>query len=253
MAEPINRGTLRMARAVRGFTQGQLAKRASVTQALISKLENGLTTDPTPDTVASLSRALGYPESLLRTDERPLGLPPFHYRKRARMGVRVLNKIEADINIRQLHLARMLRSFEVETEREFPAIDLDKNQWTPRDAAEFLRGYWFVPRGPIDNLTEVVERGGAVVVQIDFDTTLLDALSIRHSGIPPLVFMNSRMSGDRYRFSLAHELAHLILHNHPDTDDNMEAEADEFAAEFLMPMKEIRPLISYPSLVSWRG
>ena len=248
MAEPINRAMLRTTRAARGFTQGQLAKRASVTQALISKLENGLTTDPTPDTVASLAGALGYPESLLRADEQPYGLPPFHYRKRARMGVRALNKIEADISIRQLHLARMLRSFEVGTEREFPAIDLDRDQWSPQKAAEFLRGYWFVPRGPIDNLTEVVERGGAVVIQVDFYTTLLDALSIRRPGIPPLVFMNSRMSGDRYRFSLAHELAHLILHNQPETDDNMEAQADEFAAEFLMPMREIRPHLSYPSL-----
>ena len=248
MAEPINCAMLQMARAVRGFTQGQLAKRASVTQALISKLENGLTTDPTQDTVASLASALGYPESLLRADERPHGLPPFHYRKRARMGVRVLNKIEADINIRQLHMARMLRSFEVETEREFPTIDLDKNQWTPRKAAEFLRGYWLVPRGPIENLTGLVECGGAVVIQIDFDTTLLDALSIRLPGMLPLIFMNSRMPGDRYRFSLAHELAHLILHNHPETDDNMEVQADEFAAELLMPMKEIRPQIAYPSL-----
>ena len=138
MAKPINRAMLRMARAARGFTQGQLAKRAGVTQALISKLENGLTTDPTPDTVASLASALGYPESLLRADERPHGLPPFHYRKRARMGVRVLNKIEADISFRQLHLARMLRSFEIETEREFPAIDLDNDQWTPQKAAEFF-------------------------------------------------------------------------------------------------------------------
>ena len=111
-----------------------------------------------------------------------------------------------------------------------------------------MRGYWVVPRGPIENLTEVVERGGAVVIQIDFDTSLLDALSFRLPGLPPLIFMNSRMPGDRYRFSLSHELAHLVLHNQPDTDENMEAEADEFAAEFLMPMKEIRPHISNPSL-----
>ena len=237
-----------MARTVRGFTQGQLAKRAGVTQALISKLENGLTTDPTPDTVSSIASALGYPEDLLRAAERPHGLPPFHYRKRARMGVKLLNKIEADINLRRMHLARMLRSFEIEPEREFPTVDLDRNQWTPREAAEFLRGYWLVPRGPIENLTKLVERGGAIVIQIDFDTNLLDAVSIRLPGMPPLIFMNSRMPGDRLRFSLAHELAHLILHNHPDTDENMEVEADEFAAEFLMPMKEIRPQISYPSL-----
>ena len=248
MAEIFNRAMLQIARTARGYTQGQLAKRAGVTQALISKLENGLTSEPTPDTVASIASALGYPTSLLRVEDRPYGLPPFHYRKRARLGVRVLNKIEADINIRRMHLSRMLRSFEVEPEREFPIIDLAKNQWTPRQAAEHLRGYWFVPRGPITNLTEIVERGGAVVMQIDFYTVLLDAISMRLPGVPPLVFMNARMPGDRYRFSLAHELAHLILHNHPDTDENMETQADEFAAEFLMPRKEIRPQISYPSL-----
>jgi hypothetical protein len=60
--------------------------------------------------------------------------------------------------------------------------------------------------------------------------------------------MNSTVPGDRYRFTLAHELAHLVLHNHPAGDEEMETEADEFAAEFLMPAKEVRPYVAAPSL-----
>lgn len=248
MTETFNRALLQVARAARGFTQGELAQRAGVTQALVSKLENGLTTDPTTETVAALAKAVNFPIPFFYSSERPHGLPPFHYRKRARLGAKVLGKIEAEINIRRIHLARLLQSYELPAKQDFPVIDLAKEQWTPQRAAQVLRGYWLVPRGPIDSLTELVERAGAIVVQINFETPLLDALSFRVPGLPPLIFMNSVVPGDRYRFTLAHELAHLILHNHPAGDEEMEVEADEFAAEFLMPAKEVRPYIVGPSL-----
>lgn len=41
------------------------------------------------------------------------------------------------------------------------------------------------------------------------------------------------------RFTLAHELGHVIMHQKPSAD--MESEADRFAAEFLMPARDIRP------------
>lgn len=248
MGRDFNRAMLEVARAARGFTQGELAKQAGVTQALISKIENGLTTDPTEDTVAALAQALGYPKALFYSDERPHGLPPFHYRRRAKMGKKALSKIEADINIRRMHLNLLLRSYERDTGRDFPVIDLDRNQWTPRQAAQHLRGHWLVPRGPIDNVTTLAEDAGAVVSHLDFGTSLLDALSFKLPGLPPLIFMNSVMPGDRYRFTLAHEIAHLVLHHHPESEDEMERQADEFAAELLMPAQEIKPYISNPSL-----
>lgn len=249
MIGQFNRAMLSLARAARGFTQSQLAKSAHVTQALISKLESGLTVDPSPETVEAIAKALRIPVAFLVSDEKPHGLPQFHYRKRAKLGRKALDSIEAQMNIRRIHAARLFRSYESDAER-FPAIDLDNNGWTPQQAAQHIRGLWMLPRGPIDNLTAVVEENGAVVIQIDFGTSLLDAMSFRIPGLPPLIFMNKDMPGERYRFTLAHELAHLLLHNHPETDENMEAQADEFAGELLMPAKEIRPYLISPSLGS---
>ena len=240
---------LEVARAARGFTQSDLAKAAGVTQALISKLESGLTVDPTADTVAAIATALNVPVAFLESAEKPHGMPQFHYRKRARLGRRALDMIEAQINIRRIHAARLFRSYELAVDR-FPVVDLENLGWTPQRAAQHIRGLWLLPRGPIENLTEAVERAGAVIVQIDFGTGLLDALSFRLPGLPPLIFMNSNVPGDRYRFTLAQELAHLILHNSPETDENMEVQADQFAAELLMPAKEIRPYLAAPSLGS---
>jgi Zn-dependent peptidase ImmA (M78 family) len=52
---------------------------------------------------------------------------------------------------------------------------------------------------------------------------------------------------DRKRWTLAHELGHLVLHSEFVTGD-VEAEADEFAAEFLMPGEMIRPALRKPKL-----
>lgn len=248
MERPFNRAMLQVARAARGFTQGDLAKRSGVTQAAISKLEHGLTHEPTREVVGAIANALGYPESLLYCDEKPHGLPQFHYRKRARLGAKALHMIESEINLRRIHIARMLQSYEVEAEYSLPAIDLDREQIDPRGAAQRLRAFWMVPRGPIESLTELVERAGVIVVQMDFGTNLLDALSFRLPGMRPLIFINKNVPGDRYRFTLAHELGHLIIHNHPEDDDIMERQADDFAAELLMPRAEIRPYLSRPSL-----
>jgi len=249
MVGQFNRAMLSMARSARGFTQSELAKLAGVTQALISKLESGLTVDPSQETFEAIAKALRVPVGFLLSDERPHGLPQFHYRKRAKLGRKALDAVEAQMNIRRIHAARLFKSYEPDAER-FPAIDLENMGWTPQQAAQHIRGLWMLPRGPIENLTEAIEANGAVVIQIDFGTSLLDAMSFRIPGLPPLIFMNKDMPGERYRFTLAHELAHLLLHNQPETDEIMETQADEFAGEFLMPAKEIRPYLTSPSLGS---
>jgi Zn-dependent peptidase ImmA (M78 family) len=56
----------------------------------------------------------------------------------------------------------------------------------------------------------------------------------------PLFYLNSEIPMADLRYTIAHELAHLTLHNTPSAG-NIEAEADEFAAEFLTPAASIAP------------
>jgi Zn-dependent peptidase ImmA (M78 family)/DNA-binding XRE family transcriptional regulator len=245
--EKFNRDMVQLARGARGLTQEEVARASGVTQALISRFENGFDV-PSEDVLLSLSKALRFPRAFFFEESKTLGLPQYHYRKRAKLGARTLQKIEAETNIRRMHVQKLTRSFEIGHRVATPVIDLDLAQLTPQQAAQQLRGYWTIPRGPIDDLTGIVENAGIVIIPIDFGTHLLDALSFRIPGVQPLVFMNSNVPGDRYRFTLAHELAHLILHNSPMSDDKMEEEADRFAAEFLMPALEIRPYLKSPSL-----
>ena len=63
-----------------------------------------------------------------------------------------------------------------------------------------------------------------------------------------MIFVNSLLPGDRWRFTIAHELGHLVLHTVP--HDNMEQEANQFASELLAPSREIKPQLM--QIKSWR-
>ncbi len=63
------------------------------------------------------------------------------------------------------------------------------------------------------------------------------------------IFVNSQMPGDERHFTLAHEIAHMVLHpNENQWDfrqknqekDNIESEANIFAYELLMPLSKFR-------------
>ena len=86
----------------------------------------------------------------------------------------------------------------------------------------------------------LVEAAGAVVVLRDFQSPKLDGMSAWSKTIPPLFFLNSANPVDKTRWTIAHELGHLIMHNRP-TEGDPEDEANDFAQEFLTPRDEVLP------------
>jgi Zn-dependent peptidase ImmA (M78 family) len=110
-----------------------------------------------------------------------------------------------------------------------------------------VRAAWNLPEGPVNNVTALVESAGVIVVPCDFGTRAMDATSLRLTDMPPLLFISKTIPGDRWRFTLAHELGHLAMHDLP--RETMEEEADQFAAEFLMPECEMKAQFSrYPKI-----
>lgn len=101
------------------------------------------------------------------------------------------------------------------------------------------RTQWKVPSGPARSLTRWLEAAGSVVLMIDLGNQRVDGLS-QWTADHPVLVINSANPTDRIRWTLAHEIGHLALHRN-DATDEMEREADAFAAEFLLPELLIRP------------
>lgn len=251
MADKFNSDMLELARRLRGFTQSELVRvmDKSISQAYLSKMERG-EAEPTAEHVTLLSKALSIPECFFSQPEHMHALPiSFHaYRKKASVTKKQLDLIHAQMNLKLLHAQRMLAEVGVASEVELPELSLADFNGNPEAAAAYLRDYWALEKGPVQNLVDVVERAGVLVFMCDYPEGQVDGVTMRVDGLPPCVFLNSNQSADRMRFSLAHELGHIVLHKVPSLE--MEDEANKFAAELLLPANEIKPQLGSITLQS---
>ncbi len=241
-----NHHMMTLAREARGQTQSELASKVPVGQATLSKYETGVLEPPT-EFVSELGLALNYPAAFFYQPGQPYGFPPFHYRKRKKLSAKALGRIVAEMNIRRVHVKKLILSCEIKSNQRVPEIDMDEFQGQSRghpsieDIARSVREAWLLPNGPVPNMVELIEDNGGIVVPCDFGSDLIDAMSQRIDGLPVLFFVNAHTPADRLRHTLAHELAHMVLHTTTFKDDSeMEREADQFAGAFLMPADEIK-------------
>ncbi len=233
-----NHEMVTLAREARGMTQAALAQHSGLSQPTISKIEHGLL-DLGEEHIEAFSRALRYPPTFFFRSEHQYGPGTVcHHRKRQSMPIQKLRQIHATMNIMRMATADLLRGIEIDAQQRFPRMDPD-DYGSVEEIAQLVLRTWQLPLGPIKNLMASIEAAGGLVVLCDFGTDKLDAISQRPANQPPFFFVSMAAPGDRLRWNLAHELGHIIMHSAPAPDQ--EQEANRFAAEFLMPAKEIRP------------
>ena len=227
-----------LARESRGYSQAMLAAEAGISQGYISKGENGLI-DVSGDRLAAIARALQYPIEFFAQDEQTAGVQALFHRRLRSVKVGDLKQIQAQINVTRVQVKRLMRGVTVEAPYHFPRFDVDE-VGGPERAAQLVRRSWVLPMGPVANVVGSIEAAGGVVVPIAIATDKISAAAQWPADEDcPYFFVNAAHSGERQRFSLSHEIAHMVLHAYPEQEQ--EDQADRFASEFLMPEAEIRP------------
>jgi Zn-dependent peptidase ImmA (M78 family)/transcriptional regulator with XRE-family HTH domain len=231
-----------LAREFRGLTQTELAEQIGTKQGTISKIEAGL--HPPESFLPKISSALGFPEDFFEQQDRVFGFNSavFFHRKRQALPDRILRRLHASMNIMRMRVHRLLRSLPPENTATFlfRRIEIADYKHNSEEVARLARSMWHLPPGPVRSVTEIIEMAGGIVIPMDFGSRHADALSEWIPGFPPIFLTNanSDITGDRLRLTLAHEIAHVLLHAYPDA--SMEEQANEFAAEFMMPRREIK-------------
>tara|TARA_S200002703_G_scaffold115725_1_gene101253 strand:- start:752 stop:1858 length:1107 start_codon:yes stop_codon:yes gene_type:complete len=244
---------LLLARKRRRITQTELANEARVPQAAISRIENGTRDALSMEEIQSIARVLGFPTAFFFEQEplyrRPISLHGAAFRKKASVSVKDQDAVVAMANHYVMQLRRMLDAIELEPQFKLLQFEIvgDRNGAgdfaeavsCASEAAEKVRQSWQLGSGPIMELAKYVEATGVIVVLSDFGDADIDGMTLRPVGMQPVILLNNNRPADRLRFSLAHEYGHVILHPYP--SEEMEKEANEFAAELLMPRSGILP------------
>ena len=233
-----------LARRSRKLTQAQLAERMGVGQGTISKYEVGMLPIPDEDLI-KLSTVLDYPPHFFTQPgsiEGPSISESFH-RKRQNISAPLLHQVYAIAEIRRIEVQKLLKSWD-RNKLDFPQCPIDEYDDNVEKVARTVRALWQIPPGPVSNVTKAIEKEGGVVFEYDFGTRQIDGFSHRSNNMPPMFCLNKNVPPDRWRWTLAHELGHIIMHFNSDVERPakiIEDQADRFAGEFLTPGHELKP------------
>ncbi len=243
-AHKINPDMLSLARDYRCLTQKELALKAGITQPQIAQMEDGQVSSASTATIDAVIRALGFPIEFFESQEIKIGFgsSSIFYRKKNKITAADRKNIQSKVNLHKIALKKMLDAVAINPVLKLFNIDLKREAKTATEAAKSVRSTWNIPDGPIQDLTKLIEHAGVVIIECDFGTKYIDGTTVCHMDAPPVIYVNKDLSPDRYRFTLAHELGHLIMHD--EHSEDMENEADQFASEFLMPKKFFSPYVS---------
>ncbi|MDP6513989.1 MAG: ImmA/IrrE family metallo-endopeptidase, partial [SAR202 cluster bacterium] len=129
---------------------------------------------------------------------------------------------------------------------------------TPAMAASITRhALGLSPSAPIPDLIYATEKAGVFVLPLPIELDNVDAFSLRIGTnlASPLIVTMQQQFGDRFRFSVAHELGHLVMHQAiAGSVAKVEKEAHQFAGALLLPedamREELVPPVTLASLAA---
>lgn len=232
---PVASNVVRL-RADRGLTQKELATRAGISRVALGKIEKG-EVSPRAETLALLAKCLKADVAELVTPAMPLHGVRFRASKRVNSREQIL----ADVS-RWLRSYRWLESELRETE-PFALHSLVGSR-TPEEMALQARAKLPLQRPEaIRDICGLLEDHGVKVLLVQKMTDAFFGLSVAPGAFGPAVVVNTwdRISVERWIFTAAHELGHLLLHREAynghvaEQPEAEEREADRFASHFLMP------------------
>ena len=235
----VNPEMITLAREVRGLTQSKLAELSGIRASTISRLEGGVAEASESD-LSKLVKALSFPPDFFSQPGSRFGseTSTLFHRRRRQVRTRDLKRIDGLANLHRFASRQLLRSFEMDDTVDIPTIRSEDFRLIS-DIAAVVRETWRMPSGPVHNLIGWLERASCLVFSYDFGTDKIDEVVHWIPPEPPIILVNCSAPADRVRFSLAHALGHLVMHRGEVPYREMEKEANDFAAAFLMPVDEI--------------
>lgn len=232
---------IKHARLMRGLSLQALSDKMGnkVSKQALHKYEKG-TVEPDFDMVQDIAEALNLkPDYFYR--QIPVEITEIAFRKLTSLSKKEQNKI---IETARDYLGRYLELEQITGKQPFIENPLKGFKINTKEdverAAGKLREQWNLGTDPLYNVLELLEDHGIKVVELEGSNSI-DGFSTWANGTIPVIGLNSqrRESLDRYRFTVLHELAHLLLEIEAFSGKEQESFCNYFAGAMLFPHSAI--------------
>jgi Zn-dependent peptidase ImmA (M78 family)/DNA-binding XRE family transcriptional regulator len=242
---------LKAARKMVGMSLQELADATGniITKQALSKYEKGAMV-PGSDTLNAISKGLGVKTGYFYRQSQ-VKLTGLEFRKRSRLSKKDENRVKyqtLDFLERFIEIENVM---DLHSSFDNPLKNaVIKNQNDVEEASLYLRKAWDLGIAPISNLMELLEDKGVRILEVDLPYQF-DGLSAWADGIP-VITVNKNHDLVRRRFTIVHELAHLMLTFNNCNRDDLEKLCHNFAGAFLIPkVKMIEEIGSHRSRITF--
>lgn len=253
------------AREARAMSMEDLARSIGITRQAVSKYERGITA-PSQGTLQLISFSLGFPIDFFYKIEQHAnaGSSPLFFRSNSNITKKVKSACRYQVKWTD-EIKKQLEVYVDFVNLNLPTIDKDYTDLTNEDIEELalsIRKKWGVNDDPIRDLIGLLENQGIIITQFGENNLCpfkgIDAFSCWKDGTPYILYHHTQKSAVRTRFSILHELGHLVMHSSIIEDDSVkntiidfaDMQADRFAAAFLLPATTFPRDIHSTSLAS---
>ena len=230
---------LKIARLWRDISANEMADKIGVKRQTISMYENGKLKNPDIGTIQKISECLNFPFKFFVEDFNvELEETTTYFRSLLTTSKRYIEEQESKVTFISI-VYEFLKEY-----LDFEPLDLPQipQGCTPEEAATLLREHWKLGNKPIDNLIYLVESHGLVVTDFETNTGDVDAYSHKISSSNTetylIGFSKNKNAAARIHFDLAHW--NEGLSEVKAEFKELENQANDFAAAFLMPEDEFR-------------
>lgn len=252
MLTPLAGERVRAVRQLLSISQVDLAAATGISQSMISQVENGAR-EASPELLDAVAAATATPRAFFDVMPPDLPLGSLRFRKLASAKAGEAKRVKVLFD----EAYRVVSGLMDDAGYPRPTLPMCSDEPSTNDlellASETRSALQLTDDGPIRHLTRACERGGVAVVPLSLPN-IDDAEDevAGHFGIscwlskddPAVIGYFGGGSGDRQRFTLAHELGHLVLHGRRRTIRDPEAEANYFASALLIPRHRAEEMFS---------
>lgn len=229
---------IKNARILKGLTLQAVADYVGVSKQMISKYENG-NSMPDSKKFILLSRLFNQKIDYFFSSFK-VELGEVNFRKKASFSEKKQNSLRENIKIKlenYIWLEDLLNinyNFKnnIESNTINSITDIEK-------AVLQLKNHWNIGTDPVHNIIQLLEDKEIKVLELFEVDDKFDGLATYVNGIYPVIVVNGNFGVERKRFTLLHELGHLLLNIQHLDIKTQEAFCNYFASEFLLPKNHL--------------